>query len=98
MATARKTTTKTTTAKTTKPADNVTKAELTQITKALATLTKEVKTLKAQLAEAKLQTTTQTTTTAADTDVESLKQRLVKYAEFRKDQKLTWFLTTGRLN
>ena len=50
MATARKTTSKTT--KTNAPAP-VTREELTQITKALTGLAKEVKSLKAQLAEAK---------------------------------------------
>ena len=67
MATARKTT-----SKTPAKAAPVTREELTQITKALTALTKEVNSLKAQLADAK---------NAPASSDEDLKERLRKWAK-----------------
>ena len=75
---------------------SVSREELTQITKALTALAKEVKSLKSQLSEAKLQNAAQTPTSPTAKVEGELHTRLMKYARDKKDEKLTWCLTSNK--
>ena len=88
MATARKTTTKTTKSSKATPAP-VTREELTQITNALTALAREVKTLKEQLSKAE---------SSVPEDASDLKRRIRIWAEKGcNSQQLSWILDSPKV-